>query len=318
MRRVIFVMLSAFALLLTVSALSGVGTVRAQASDDDLIPVCVQAFESPVYVDYLTQAQIDEIEAEWAAYDYSDIPPAQIIGYPDPATESCATENGVLKAYDPEFFTPVCVPSGPERDGPLVPQFVSNHYLPGYEDVILTDPGTGACPQQEVTEGGMFDLLILVRNCEDVPADPFNPTQEDCVPGIGAFLNLTSDSGKFLGNCEAESSDPSKSSFASCVVQVPYGSTGIVTEDLASIPNYAPAANPVPFTAPASGPVVVDEVYGGPVFINILQSGSIPTDLPNTGAGPVVTGSGSMLVVNALSGLVALLGIAGLRIRYQR
>lgn len=314
MRRVIFGMLSAFALLLTVSSLSGMGAAQAQESGD-LTPVCVVGFESPVVVLYLTQAEIDEIEAEWAAYDYTESPPPRITGYPDPATESCATENGVLKDYDPAFSTPVCVPSGPERDGPLVPQFVSNRYLPAYENVILADPVTGACAQREATEDGGYDLIILVRNCEDEPSDPSSPMQEGCVSGNGAFFNVTSDSGDFLGNCEAASTDQSTSMFASCIVEVPYGTTGIVTEDLASIPNFAPGANPVSFTAPPSEPVAVGEVADGPVFVNVLQSGSLPTDLPNTGVGPASTGSDSMLLLTALSALTALLAVAGLRIR---
>lgn len=152
MRRITFGLLSAVALLLTMSAQAGMGAAQAQETDDTLIPVCVENFESPVHVEYLTQAEIDGIEAEWAAYDNSDIPPPRIVGSPDPATESCATENGVLRTYDPAFFTPVCVPSGPEGDGPLVPQFVSNHYLPGYGDVILADPVTGACDQDGAVE----------------------------------------------------------------------------------------------------------------------------------------------------------------------
>jgi len=317
MRRVTFGMLSAFALLLTVSASEGTDAVQAQASGDDLIPVCVQWFESPVLVEYFTQSQIDEIETTWAAYDYSDIPPPQIMGYPDPATESCATENGALKDYDPAFSTPICVPSGSERDGPLVPQFESNHYLRGYQDVILADPVTGACPQQEVNDDGTYDLLILVRNCEDAPSDPFSQMQEGCAPGVGAFFNVYSDSGEFLGNCEAGSTDPSTSIVAGCIVKVPYGSTGRVNEDLASIPNFLPGANPVSFTAPDSGPIVVEEVYGGPVFINVRQAGSIPTDLPNTGTGPASTGADGILLVTALGAVAALLAIAGLRFRHQ-
>ncbi|HYH11140.1 MAG TPA: hypothetical protein VD789_02205, partial [Thermomicrobiales bacterium] len=117
----------------------------------ELIPVCVQGFESTPHVQYLTQAQIDEIEATWADYDQSDIPPPQITGYPDPATRSCATENGVPIDYDPEIYTLVCVASGPEGDGPLVPQLAINHYL-DTDTAILADPDTGACSQDETTD----------------------------------------------------------------------------------------------------------------------------------------------------------------------
>ena len=176
---------------------------------------------------------------------------------------------------------------------------------------------TGACPQQVVTDDGTYDLLILVRNCEDAPSEPFSPMQEGCAPGVGAFFNVYSESGEFLGNCDAGSTDPSTSTVANCIVEVPYGISGIVNEDLASIPNFLPGANPVSFTVPDSGPIVVEEVYAGPVFINVRQAGSIPTDLPNTGAGPASTDADDMLLVTALSAVAGLLATAGLRFRHQ-
>lgn len=203
MKHVILGRLAAFALLLVISAFSSMGTAQAQGSDEGLIPVCVQGFESTPGCKYLTQAQIDEIEATWAAYDQSDIPPPQITGYPDPATGSCATESGVPVDYDPEFYTLVCVGSGPEGDGPLVPQLAINHYLGGADDIILADPETGACPQEEVAEDHTHPLLIMVRNCDSELIVFFTKPQEGCVPGDGAFFNVISDSGEFLGNCEA-------------------------------------------------------------------------------------------------------------------
>ena len=119
--------------------------------DGELIPICVQYFESAPSVQYLTEAQIDEIEAIWAAYDQSDIPPPQITGYPDPATGSCATENGVPIDYDPDSYTLICVPSGPEGTGPLVPQLAINQYLQESEDVILADPDTGDCSPDDAS-----------------------------------------------------------------------------------------------------------------------------------------------------------------------
>lgn len=118
-------------------------------NDRNLIPVCVQSFEAAPSVQYLNQAQIDEIETTWAAYDESDIPPSQITGYPDSATGSCATENGEPIDYDPDTYTLICVPSGPEGDGQLVPQLAINQYLQGAEDVILADPDTGGCSPED-------------------------------------------------------------------------------------------------------------------------------------------------------------------------
>lgn len=54
----------------------------------------------------------------------------------------------MLEAYDPETSTPICVPSGPEGNGPLIVEFAWNQYLPAYVDVILADQVTGACPNQ--------------------------------------------------------------------------------------------------------------------------------------------------------------------------
>jgi hypothetical protein len=227
----------------------------------DRIPVCVQWFESPVLVEYFTQAQIDEIEATWAAYDYSDIPPPQIMGYPDPATGSCA-------------------------------------------------------PQAGDADGTEYALQMYVRNCATELVVYSLYPQEGCVPGVGAFFNISLNDGTFLGNCEATRSLTNPQAvFASCIVQVPSGSTVVITEDLASLPEgYVPETNPVTFIAP-SGPV--DGEDWGPVFINERRSGSIPTDLPNTGAGLPTTGADSMLLVTALSTVAGFLWVAGLHLRRQ-
>jgi hypothetical protein len=128
---------------------------------------------------------------------------------------------------------------------------------------------------------GTFDLQVMVRNCDAELVEFFTQPQEGCVPGAGAFFNVTADNGDFLGNCEAEVT--ASPIFAGCSVEVPYGITGIVTEDLASLPaGYVPVQNPVPFRAEhADG-----EDYGTmAIFINELQGGPVTTDLPNTGAG---------------------------------
>lgn len=130
------------------------GPVAAQDGEGEpgLTSVCVQGFEEPIHVEYLTDEQITEIEQQ--VDDPSEPPGPEIVGYPDPETGSCATENGELKEYDPEVSTPICVPSGLQSEGPLVVQFVSNQYLPAYNDPILADPETGACPVQESAGDG--------------------------------------------------------------------------------------------------------------------------------------------------------------------
>jgi hypothetical protein len=173
--------------------------------------------------------------------------------------------------------------------------------------------GSTMAVAQDDAETG-YDLHIIVRNCATELVEFFTRPQEGCVPGDGAFFNVTSSDGAFLGNCEATGSNPNRV-FAGCIVRVPSGSTVVVTEDLASLPEgYMPETNPVTLTAPV-GPVDGED-YGA-IFINVLQSGSIPTDLPNTGAGPAPTGADTMPLVPALSAVAALLGLAGRRIRHQ-
>jgi len=141
MKRCTFALFAAFALLLTMSV---------PASAQETIPVCIQVFEGLPGVQYLTEEQIAEIEA--IVEDPQESAPPKVVGYPDPATGSCATENGELLEYDPEFSTPICVPSGADGNGPLVVQFVFTHYLPAVEDPIFADPETGSCVQEETTE----------------------------------------------------------------------------------------------------------------------------------------------------------------------
>lgn len=149
-----------------------------------------------------------------------------------------------------------------------------------------------------------YDLLIMARNCDSELVEFFLHPQEGCVQAGGAFFNVTSDSGEFLGNCEAEVNETPI--FAGCTVEVPYGSTGFVTEDLASLPaGYVPDENPVTFRAEfADG-----EVYP-PTFINELQAGTTPTtELPNTGMGIMDNADDGLTKVVAV---IALSLIAGL------
>lgn len=210
---------------------------------------------------------------------------------------------------------------------------------PGYDPLVIAAAdvpqggcgGDSTCPVIEMilvrTDGavdGTTGLGILARNCDEALTGSSFDRQEGCVPGVGAFFNVYSDGGEFLDNCEAEvdtsERGPSFPVFASCSVEVPYGSTGIVVEDPASIPNYVPVTNPISFFTPGSAAVRPDS-YLQPVFVNVLQAGaddgSIPTDLPNTGAGPASPGTDSMRLLIALSAVAALLGVAGLRFRHQ-
>jgi hypothetical protein len=128
-------------------ALTGLGGGSVAAQDGELTPVCVKAFEDAPHTEWLTDAPIEEINQ--LEQDPAEPPVPEIVGYPDPETGSCATENGKLKDYDPNVYTPVCVPSGPDRGGPLVVQWVDSIYAVPEAGVILADPETGACPGDE-------------------------------------------------------------------------------------------------------------------------------------------------------------------------
>jgi len=174
--------------------------------------------------------------------------------------------------------------------------------------LLLTMSVHSASAQEPET----YDLLIMARNCDSELVEFFTQPQEGCVQAGGAFFNVTSDAGAFLGNCEAEVNETPI--FAGCTVEVPYGSTGFVTEDLASLPDgYVPVENPVTFRA-----VFADGEDYSPIFINELQAGTTPTtELPNTGMGVMdSSGDGLMKVVAviALSSIAGLLFMVGRRV----
>ena len=222
-------------------------------------------------------------------------------------TDNIPAGYAPTEGYDPLIIAAADVPQGGcggENACPVI-------------DLILVADDTGS-------DNGTYGLSIMVRNCDSELIVFFTKPQEGCVPGDGAFFNVNSDSGDFLGNCEASINAANPAAlYAGCVVQVPYGSTGVVTEDLASIPGYAPnGGNTRPFYAPPNPEPVDGEDYG-PIFINVLQTsaddGSIPTDLPNTGAGPASISDGfeGMALIAALSGAATILGLAAFRVRDQ-
>jgi hypothetical protein len=170
---------------------------------------------------------------------------------------------------------------------------------------------------------GITSLRIPARNCDEAPTGSIFDQQEGCVPAAGACFHAYDESGAYLGNCEAavdtSESGPSFPVFAECSVEVPYGRTGIVTEDLASIPNFTPDVNPMSFFTTGST-VAPPDSYFGTVFVNLRQAGadddSIVTDLPDNGAGPDSNGAGGVLLM-ALSTLTALLGVTALHLRQR-
>ncbi len=165
-------MLLIVAAMVALSAFARAGGSLAQGTDEPLIAVCVIAFEAPEHVRYLTDDQIERINQ--LERDPAEPPPPEIVGFPDPATGSCSTVNGELKAYNPETSTPICVPSGSDGNGPFIVEFAWNQYLPAYVDVILADPVTGACTNQLTpVPGDDSDALVeaLVDKLRDILRD---------------------------------------------------------------------------------------------------------------------------------------------------
>lgn len=167
---------------------------------------------------------------------------------------------------------------------------------------------------QAETDEGTFSLPIFVRNCEEPVTVFYTQPQEGCVPGDGAFFNVYSDSGEFLGNCEANRSAANPNPiYAGCTVEVPFDSTGVITEGLASIPeSYAPTTNSRPFFAPSAGPATGEDFFA--IFVNVLQAdaegdGSVPTELPNTGTGASSDSSAATPWFAAIATLCLLTGV---------
>ncbi len=129
--------------------------------------------------------------------------------------------------------------------------------------LALSGAGTTAARGQEADEA--FDLAIVAANCEREPTSfPFQGG--DCVPAEGAQIVVTTPGGELVGTCVAKTTELS-ALVASCAITVPYGSTLIITEDIASLPaGYAPTHNPQRFDVPFEPP---DGVFGGPVFLNL-------------------------------------------------
>lgn len=184
--------------VLVFSSFAGLGAVQAQTTDEQVTAVCIVAFETAPYVEYLTQEEIAEIEA--LVEDPAEPPPPEIVGYPDPETGSCATENGELKDYDPDVYTPVCIPSGPERDGPLVVQWALTHYIIPESDVILADPVTGACPGSGTGETGENDDAAAKQDSSDdgTGTGEIGESETTALPDTGAGVVPVDASGQYI------------------------------------------------------------------------------------------------------------------------
>ncbi|MGH2557985.1 MAG: hypothetical protein ACRDJH_02900 [Thermomicrobiales bacterium] len=148
----------------------------------------------------------------------------------------------------------------------------------------------------------LFDLPILAVNCERVPTveggqesihAAFTPTGvAECDPGIGAAFTVTdAETADVYGSCIAEAGNGTDPVTANCTVQVPYGTTVVVTEDVATIPaGYEPLENPK--TVPTPPEPIVGGIPPSAGFLNLRQEQPVPEEepavAPTTTAEPLV------------------------------
>lgn len=173
--------------------------------------------------------------------------------------------------------------------------------------------GSAVSAQEENT----FSLGVVVVNCDvNAPAQITVP-EDGCAPATGIEINATDATGSVISTCISDVAIPGESFTGGCSLEIPFGSTVTVTENMATVPaGYAPLENAQAFTAPDAPPT---GFLGGPIFVNMLQdggesvidtgSGVAEDGLPNTGTGasqPAITSElGVMLVIG-----VAMLGAA--------
>ena len=171
-------------------------------------------------------------------------------------------------------------------------------------------------------EDGTFTLGIVVVNCDVNPPEHIAVPEDGCTPGSGIEFMASDVDGTLIGSCISQTPDVEDSYTGGCTIEIPFGSTVIVTENMATVPaGYAPMENAQEFSAPDGPPT---GFVGGPVFINMLQDGGesvvdngtdVAEDgLPDTGVGvsqPAVTGElGVMLAIGLL--VLAVSAVSGM------
>ena len=119
-----------------------------------------------------------------------------------------------------------------------------------------------------------LNVPIDVVNCTSMPAGMFLRSRDPaCMPGIGIWFEAVDEDGTFYGNCVTELSPSGLS--GQCRIELPWGSTVIVTEDEDTVPvGYAPRFNPLTFGVPFPD---IDAPIEFAAFINLLQLEPEPT-----------------------------------------
>lgn len=164
-------------------------------------------------------------------------------------------------------------------------------------------------PAASAQEAGTYTLGVVVVNCDVNAPDQITVPEDGCAPATGIEISATDAAGNVISSCISEVATPGESFTGGCSLEIPFGSTVTVTENMATVPaGYAPVENAQEFTAPNAPPT---GFLGGPIFVNMLQdggesvietgSGVAEDGLPDTGVGssqPAVTGElGVMLVI---------------------
>jgi hypothetical protein len=125
----------------------------------------------------------------------------------------------------------------------------------------------GASAQSDTT-----GISISAYDCDSSPRE--NPNAI-CAPSGGTVINVSLDSGEFIGSCTLETNYPPFGGvWATCGVDgVPFNSTLVIAEDPESLPaGYVPINSPQTFEVGDTIPGGGDETTVG--FTNVLQEGS--------------------------------------------
>lgn len=116
-------------------------------SREGKIAVCLQAFETPVYTEWMTPEEYEQLAAAWVeAGNSGELSPyglTDIVGLGDMTNfGACTTENGVLKSQDASVICRTVGPNGERIPVYLIPHYSSRSHF-RWEDVPDV---TGRCP----------------------------------------------------------------------------------------------------------------------------------------------------------------------------
>jgi hypothetical protein len=176
----------------------------------------------------------------------------------------------------------------------IVPEGYAVWDAPGWIEILEAAIQAGEGPYAGMVnvlqQNDTYSLPISAINCPTMPGPdefPFENWDHPCEPATG--IRFVAQVGtEEVGSCVTEVFNAREPQAAAhCPIQVPYGTTVTVVEDVTTVPEGYIAVDP---------PVVVVETPPGPggdqpiaQFINVQGTpigGESPPQLPSTGAGP--------------------------------